>query len=332
MRISTIATIEDMPADPKQPPTFADIRAAHERIRPHIHRTPVFTCAHLDRLTSASLFFKCENLQRIGAFKIRGALNTVMQLTDEEAARGVVGHSSGNHAQAVARAARMRGIPAWLVMPEDAVALKVDAVRELGAEVVFCTTDINDRKRVVNEIIEHTGAYSIHPFDNPNIVAGAGTAALEFHEDCPGLDILMTPVGGGGIVCGSLITTAAIAPDCRVVGAEPEITDDAWRALKLGYPQINENTDTICDGLKAWISELTYRIMHEHGLQIERVSDAEVAAAMRLFWERMNLIIEASSATVLAAALSGRMDIAGRRVGMIITGGNVDLDRLPWKA
>src|SRR5690606_29643666 len=165
---------------------------------------------------------------------------------------------------------KMRGIPAWLVMPVDAVQLKVDAVRELGAQVVFCTTDINDRKRVVNEIIARTGAYSIHPFDNPNIVAGAGTAALEFHEDCPGLEILMTPVGGGGICCGSLITTAAMAPDCRVVGAEPEITDDAWRALTLGFPQLNEHTDTICDGLNAWNSELTYTIMRDHDLQNER--------------------------------------------------------------
>ncbi|MCB1221528.1 MAG: threonine/serine dehydratase [Planctomycetales bacterium] len=319
-----------MSADPKQPPVFADIQAAHARIRDWIHRTPVHTCAHLDSLTGARVFFKCENLQRIGAFKIRGALNTIMQLTDEEAARGVVGHSSGNHAQAVARAARMRGIPAWLVMPEDAVALKVDAVRELGAEVVFCTTDIEDRRRVVNEIIERTGAASVHPFDDPRIIAGQGTAALEFHEDCPGLDILMTPVGGGGIVCGSIITTQAIAPDCRVIAAEPEITDDAWRSLRIGSPQINDNTDTICDGLKAWISELTFGIMRDYELQVERVSDDEITAAMRLFWERTNLIIEASSATVLAAALSGRMDIAGKRVGMILTGGNVDLDRLPW--
>ncbi|MCB1186093.1 pyridoxal-phosphate dependent enzyme [bacterium] len=321
-----------MPADPKQPPSFADIQAAHERIRPYIHRTPVMTCAHLDELTGATLFFKCENLQRIGAFKLRGGLNAIMQIPDDIAPRGVVAHSSGNHAQAVAKAAALRGIPAYIVMPDDSVQLKVAAVRALGAELHFCTPEIEDRQRVVNEIIAEHNPTVIHPFDDPRIIAGQGTAAVELLEDVPELDHIITPVGGGGLMSGTLIAAAALSPRTVVLGSEPEITDDAWRALKHGFPQVNENTDTVCDGLKAWISELTYRIMRDHKLHIERVSDAETIAAMRLFWERTNTIIEASSATALAALLSGRMDIAGKRIGVILTGGNVDLDRLPWQA
>ena len=323
--------MSEQPASPsKQPPVFADIQAAHERIRPYIHRTPIMTCAHLNKLTGAELYFKCENLQRIGAFKLRGGLNAILQIPDDIAPRGVVAHSSGNHAQAVAKAAQLRGIPAFIVMPDDSVAVKIAAVRELGAQIRFCTPVIEDRQRVVSEIIAEHNPTVIHPFDDPRIIAGQGTAAIELIEDAPALDHIITPVGGGGLMCGTLVATAALSPRTVVLGSEPEITDDAWRSLKLGSPQINENTDTICDGLRAWISELTFNIMREHNLHIERVSDAESIAAMRLFWERTNTIIEASSATALAALLSGRLDIAGKRIGVILTGGNVDLDRLPW--
>ena len=317
--------------NPKQPPTFADIQAAHERIRPYIHRTPVISCAYLDKLTGAELHFKCENLQRIGAFKLRGGLNAILQIPADSAPRGVVAHSSGNHAQAVAKAAQLRGIPAFIVMPDDSVAVKIAAVRELGAQIRFCTPVIEDRQRVVSEIIAEHNPTVIHPFDDPRIIAGQGTAAIELIEDAPALDHIITPVGGGGLMCGTLVATAALSPRTVVLGSEPEITDDAWRSLKLGSPQINENTDTICDGLKAWISELTFNIMRDHRLQIERVSDAETVAAMRLFWERTNMIIEASSATALAALLSGRLSTHGKRIGVILTGGNVDLDRLPWQ-
>jgi len=319
------------PVIPKQPPSFADIEAAQERIRPYIHRTPVMSCAYLDKLTGASLFFKCENLQRIGAFKLRGALNTILQIPTETAPRGVVAHSSGNHAQAVAKAAQLRGIPAWIVMPDDSAIVKINAVRELGAEIRFCTPVIEDRQRVVNEIIAEHNPTVVHPFDDPRIIAGQGTAAIELIEDAVPLDHIITPVGGGGLMSGTLIATAALSPSTVVIGSEPQITDDAWRSLKLGSPQVNEHTDTVCDGLKAWISELTFNIMREHNLHIERVSDAETVAAMRLYWERTKMIIEASSATALAALLSGRFDIAGRRIGVILTGGNVDLDRLPWQ-
>jgi threonine dehydratase len=318
-------------SQPKQPPTFADIEAAHKRIRPYIHRTPVMSCAYLDKLTGAALYFKCENLQRIGAFKLRGGLNAILQIPDADALRGVVAHSSGNHAQAVAKAARVRGIPAYIVMPDDSVRVKIDAVRALGAEIRFCTPEIEDRQRVVTEIIVEHNPAVVHPFDDPHIIAGQGTAAIELLEDAPELDHIITPVGGGGLICGTLIATAALSPATVVLGSEPEITDDAWRSLKLGSPQINENTDTVCDGLKAWISELTFNIMRDHKLAIERVSDAETIAAMRLYWERTNTIIEASSATAVAALLSGRLDIKGRRIGVILTGGNVDLDRLPWQ-
>ncbi len=310
--------------------TIKDIRRAARRIEGKVHRTPVMTCRAINALAGASLHFKCENLQKVGAFKMRGATNAVFGLSDKEAARGVATHSSGNHAQALALAARLRGIPAYVVMPTSAPEVKRQAVAGYGAEIIPCQPTLAARESTLEKVVERTGAAFIHPYDNAMIIAGQGTAALELLEEVPGLDIVMAPVGGGGLLSGTAIATAAMAPAARIIAGEPAGADDAARSLAAGRIIPSENPRTIADGLLTSLGRLNFPIIRKHVESIWTVDDAAISAAMRLIWERMKIIVEPSSAVCLAAVLANPAEVAGRQVGIIISGGNVDLDHLPW--
>ncbi|MCB1183608.1 pyridoxal-phosphate dependent enzyme [bacterium] len=310
--------------------TIAEIRAAAERIAPHVHRTPVLTCTTLDTLAGARLFFKCENLQKVGAFKMRGASNAVFSLTDAEAAAGVATHSSGNHAQALALAARKRGVPAYIVMPRTAPEVKRAAVAGYGAEIIPCEPTLAAREATLEEVVARTGATFIPPYNDERIIAGQGTAALELLTDQPDLDVVMAPVGGGGLLAGTCVATRAMAPHAVVIAAEPAGADDAARSLAAGRIVPNASTDTVADGLLTNLGPLAFPIIRDHVLAIRTVTDAAIIAAMRLMWERMKIVVEPSSAVCLAAVLANPGDVNGRRVGIIVSGGNVDLARLPW--
>lgn len=311
-------------------PTIADIRQAAERIKPFVHRTPVLVCSALDEMSGASLFFKCENLQKVGAFKIRGACNTVFCLGDEQAARGVATHSSGNHAAAVALAARWRGVRAYVVMPENTPEVKKAAVASYGAEVTYCVPTLEARDETLAEVVKATGATVVHAYDDRRVIAGQGTAALELCEEVADLDVVMVPVGGGGLLSGTALAVSAVAPDAHVIAAEPEGADDAYRSLQAGriIPSVNPNT--IADGLLTSLGELTFPIIRDHVKEIVTVSEQAIIEAMRHIWERMKIIVEPSAAVPLGAILSGKLDVAGKSVGVILSGGNVDLERLPW--
>jgi threonine dehydratase len=309
-------------------PTFDDVKRAAERIRPHVHRTPVVTCASLDRIAGASLFLKCENLQKVGAFKARGATNAVLSLSEDEARRGVATHSSGNHAAALARAASIRGVPAHVVMPLSAPPVKRAAVEGYGARITECEPTLEAREATLADLVERTGATFIHPYDDPVIIAGQGTAALELVEDVPNLDAIIAPVGGGGLLSGTSIVGASSAVE--VYGAEPKGADDAFRSLRDGtlYPSVDPRT--VCDGLLTSLSELTFSIIREHVAGILTVSEEAVIEAMRLIWSRAKLVVEPSAAVTLAAVLEHGGGFGDRRLGLILSGGNVDLDHLPW--
>ncbi len=311
-------------------PTIDDVRAAARRIAPHVHRTPVATCATIDELTGCSIHFKCEQLQKVGAFKARGATNAVFSLDDDAAARGVCTHSSGNHAAALARAARLRGIPAHIVMPSTAPPVKRAAVAGYGAQITECEPTLEARETTLAEVQARTGATFIHPYDDPRVIAGQGTAALELLDEVPGLDIVMAPVGGGGLASGTVIAAAGVRPAVEVWGAEPAGADDAFRSLRDGrrYPSVRP--DTIADGLLTALSDRTFRILRRGLAGILTVDEDTIIRAMRLLWERAKLLVEPSAAVPLAAMLSDRDRFFGRRVGVILSGGNVDLDRLPW--
>jgi threonine dehydratase/serine racemase len=311
---------------------LAAVRAAAARIAPCAHRTPVMTCSTLDRMSGRSLFFKCEPLQKVGAFKFRGACNAVMKLSDRDAARGVVTHSSGNHAQALALAARLRGIEAHIVMPRNAKQVKVQAVEGYGGKVYLCEPNVEARTRMAAEVRERSGAVLIPPYDHPDIIAGQGTAALEFLEEVSDLDAIITPVGGGGLLSGSCITARALDPRIRLFAAEPAGADDAARSMAAGRLLPQTGPDTICDGLLTGLGDLTWPIIRDHVERVITVADAQTIDAMRLVWQRMKLIIEPSSAVAVAAALGEEFPRARgpQRVGVILSGGNVDLDHLPW--
>ena len=314
------------------PPGKSELAEARSRVERHAHRTPVMTSQYLDRLTGAQLFFKCENFQKVGAFKFRGACNAVFSLTPEELERGVVAHSSGNHAQALALAARLRGTRATLVMPENATAIKVAAVRDYGAEVVLCRPTQESREGETARIVEETGASLIHPFNDSRIVAGQSTAAQELLEDVTDLDILLAPVGGGGLLSGCALAAHHYSPKVRVIGAEPAAADDAARSLQEGRILPALPPTTIADGLLTSLGELTFSILRDHVEQIVTVDETSIVEAMRTVWERMKILIEPSSAVPVAALLMGGLEVQGKRVGVILSGGNVDLDRLPWQA
>ena len=311
-------------------PDFDAIKEAHARIRPFIHRTPVVTSRTLDRLCDAEIFFKCENLQRAGAFKYRGATNAVQSLDDETAQRGVATHSSGNHAQALALAARTRGIKAYVVMPRTAPAVKKAAVAGYGATIIPCEPTLRAREDTLAQVVTETGAHFVHPYDDPQVIAGQGTAAIELLEDAGALDVVITPVGGGGLLSGTAITVAALAPGARVLAAEPAGADDAARSLATGELQPSLNPATICDGLLTSLSPRTFAAIQKHVTAILTVSDDAVRHAMQLVMERMKLVVEPSAVVPLAALMTRRDEIPGRRVGVVFSGGNVDLRQLPW--
>ncbi len=308
--------------------TLDDIRRAHGRIRHHVHRTPVLTCTALDRAARRRLFFKCENFQKVGAFKFRGACNAILQLADAARSRGVVTHSSGNHAQAVALAASMQGIAAHVVMPTTAPGVKRRAVEGYGATVYPCEPTLAARERVAAEVVERTGARFIPPFDHPHIIAGQGTAALELLESVPQLDAIVAPVGGGGLLSGTCIAARGIDPALRVYAGEPAGADDAARSLAAGRLIPQTSPDTIADGLLTSLGELTWPIIRDHVAGIITVTDVQIRRAQRLVWERMKIIIEPSAAVAVAAVLSPEFGAKSdaRRVGIILSGGNVDLD------
>jgi threonine dehydratase len=312
--------------------TLPDILLAAERIQPYAHRTPVLTCRSLDQRVQAQVFMKCENLQKAGAFKFRGAANAVFSLTNQEAQGGVAAHSSGNHAQALALAARLRGIPAYIVMPNSAPQVKIDAVRGYGGQITLCEPTLEARENTLAQVIGRTGAVEIHPYNNAKVIAGAGTAALELLQEIPNLDVILAPVGGGGLLSGTAIAAAESRPGIRVIAAEPEMADDAFRSLQAGQILPSENPHTIADGLKTSLGTLTYPIIRQRVEQIVTVSEAGIIAGMRFIWERAKIIVEPSAATVIGLLLERKIELAGKRVGVIVSGGNVDLDKLPWQA
>ncbi len=311
-------------------PTFADIQKAHEHIRPYIHRTPVLSSKSINEIVGAELFFKCENLQKVGAFKFRGACNSVFSLSDEEAKNGVCTHSSGNHAAALALAARMRGIPAYIVMPENAPQIKKVAVAGYGAQITFCEPTLAARESTLKQVAEKTGATEIHPYNYFNVICGQGTAAKELIEEIGALDVVMAPVGGGGLLSGTALSTKALLPGARVIAAEPAGADDAFRSFysKTLHPSVAAKT--IADGLLTSLGSITFELILSNVDQIATVSEESIVAAMRMIWERMKIIIEPSSAVPLAAILENKVDVKGQKVGIILSGGNVDLGKLPF--
>ncbi|MGH8280474.1 MAG: threonine ammonia-lyase [Gammaproteobacteria bacterium] len=310
--------------------TFADIQAAAARIAPHVQRTPIMTCDWIDRRLGAQVFFKCEMFQDTGAFKQRGASNAVFALPEARLHAGVATHSSGNHGAALALAARQRGIHATIVMPENASAYKKRLVAEYDAEIIFCTASMQGRETALADYVRRSGATMIHPYNDPLIMAGQGTAALELHTEVPDLDLVLTPVGGGGLLSGTAVATRALHPHCRVIGVEPAGADDAWRSLKAGRIESLTHPVTVADGLRATIGPLTFAVIRTHVDAIVRVDEPAIVAAMRTLWERMKILVEPSSAVVLAALHTGAVEVKGQRVGVILSGGNVDLDALPW--
>jgi threonine dehydratase len=313
-----------------QLPTYTNIEKAHDRIRPHIHHTPVYSSQSINQIVGAELFFKCENLQKVGAFKFRGACNSVFSLTPEEAKNGVCTHSSGNHAAALALAARMRGIPAYIVMPENAPEIKKLAVAGYGAQITFCQPTLDARESTLKMVAAKTGATEIHPYNNFNVICGQGTAAKELIEEIGALDLVIAPVGGGGLLSGTALSTKALLPGALVIGAEPAGADDAFRSFysKTLIPSVDPKT--IADGLLTSLGSLTFPIILNEVDQIVTVSEERIVTAMRMIWERMKIIVEPSSAVPLAAILENNSSFSGKRIGIILSGGNVDLGRLPF--
>src|SRR6266540_3491124 len=306
------------------------IRAAHERIRLYISHTPVLTSSRLDKASGASLFFKCENFQKIGAFKARGATNAVFSLDDATARRGVATHSSGNHGAALARAAKLRGIPAHIVMPSNSAKVKVRAVASYGAQIVSCEPTEAARESACAEVIAKTGATLIHSFENEDVIAGQGTAVVEFLEDVPEIDLVMCPVGGGGLLCGTAVEAKSMRRKIQVIAVEPANADDAAQSFRAGRRIHTEKKFTIADGLRTNVGAPNFAIIQHYVDDIVTVSEEAIIAAMRTVWETMKIIVEPSAAVPYAAIQEGRIDVAEKRVGIILTGGNVDLDALPW--
>jgi len=306
------------------------VRQAHARIRGRIHRTPVLTSARLDELCGARLFFKCENFQKTGSFKARGALNAVLSLTDAEASRGVATHSSGNHAAALSWAARIRGVPAFVVMPRTASPFKLAAVERYGGRIVLCEPTHKAREAAAEKVVAETGAALVHPFNDPRVFAGQGTAALELLDEVPDLDAVLCPVGGGGLLAGSALVASGLRPGIRVYAGEPEGAADTSASFSSGVRQGVENPSSIADGLLATVGDLTFPIIRLHVDAVATVSEGEITGAMRRLMEVMKIAVEPSGAVGYAAASGGKLAIAGARVGIILSGGNVDLERTSW--
>ena len=312
-------------------PTLHDIRAAAQRIKPYIHRTPVLTNESLDQRTGAQVYLKCENLQKVGAFKFRGACNAVFSLGEEEAARGVSTHSSGNHAQALALAAKLRDIPAYIVMPRNAPKVKKEAVAGYGGVITFCEPTLEARESTLRKIAEETGSTVIHPYDNEHVIAGQGTAALELLEDIADLDVIIAPIGGGGLISGTSIAATEIRKDIRVIAGEPEMADDAYRSVRAGEIIPSVNPKTVADGLLTSLGKITFPIIQERVEQIITVSESAIIESMKFVWERAKIVIEPSAAVAIGVLWERKIDLSGLKVGVILSGGNVDLEKLPWQ-
>ena len=313
-------------------PTQTDLLVTHEAIHPFVHRTPILTNRSINASTAgARLFFKCENFQKIGAFKMRGGASAALRFTPAQRERGLATHSSGNHAQAVAKAAQVLGVPAYIVMPHDAPAVKVAAVKGYGAEITYCENTPHDRQQALDRVVARTGAAFIHPFDDYGVIAGQATAAMELIEDidCV-LDVIMTPVGGGGLLAGTALAARYFSIRAKVYGAEPAGVDDAARSLASGKIELNATNTTVADGLRTHLGERNFRIIKQYVPRILVVSDEEIVAAMRMIWVRMKIIVEPSCSVPLAAVLKYPDAFAGKNVGIVLTGGNVDVDRLPF--
>ena len=311
-------------------PNYSDVERAHEIVQKYAHRTPVLSSVSINQIVGAELFFKCENLQKVGAFKFRGACNAVFSLSEEDAHKGVATHSSGNHAAALALAARMRGIAAHIVMPENSPEIKKKAVAGYGAKITFCKPTLQARESTLAQVIEETGATEIHPYNNFHVIAGQGTAAKELIEDQSEFDVLMAPVGGGGLLSGTAISIKHLLPACKVIAAEPAGADDAYRSFHSGKLVPSENPKTIADGLLTSLGERNFAIILEKVDDIVTVSEENMVEAMRMIWERMKIIIEPSSAVPLAAILEKKVDVQGKKVGIILSGGNLDFGKLPF--
>ncbi|MGJ8590261.1 MAG: beta-hydroxyaspartate dehydratase BhcB [Yoonia sp.] len=311
-------------------PTFDDMLAAHERIAPHIRRTPVRTSNYLDELSGAQLFFKCENFQEPGAFKVRGATNAVFGLDVRQAEKGVATHSSGNHASCLSYAAMLRGIPCNVVMPRTAPQAKKDTVRRYGGKITECEPSTSSREAAFAEVQVATGGDFVHPYNDPRVIAGQGTCSKEFIEQTDGLDMVVAPIGGGGMISGTCLTLATLAPETKVIAAEPEQADDAYRSFKAGYIIADDAPKTIADGLLVPLKDLTWYFVSNHVSEIYTASEQEIINAMKLIWKHLRVVMEPSSAVPLATILKNPDAFRGKRVGLIITGGNVDLDKLPW--
>jgi threonine dehydratase len=310
--------------------TLKEIELAHDRIRSFIHRTPILTNKSLNELSGASLYFKCENFQKGGAFKIRGATNTVEQLTQAEIEKGVVTTSSGNHGAALSMAVTRRGGGTKVVMPNNTPKIKINNVERNGGEVVWCEPEQSSRESVLADLVEQTGAIVVHPYNDERIVAGQGTCAKELMEDEPNLDMIICPVSGGGLLSGTLLAAKGMKPEIMVYGAEPSEADDAYRSLKSGKIETNKSIDTVCDGLRAQLGNVPFPIIQEFVDGIITVTETEIIEAMKMVWERMKIIAEPSSVITLGALLKSKDKFSGKKVGLILSGGNVDLNQLPW--
>lgn len=311
-------------------PTLKDMKTARERITPFIHRTPVLTSEFLNNLTGAELFFKCENFQKAGAFKVRGACNAVFSLSDDKLSKGVATHSSGNHALSLSYAAGRRNIPCHVVMPHTAPQAKKDAVKGYGGIITECEPSTSSREEVFAQIEAKTGAEFVHPYNDPRVISGQATCSAELIEQVEGLDAVVAPIGGGGMISGTCLTLSNLAPTTKIYAAEPEMADDAARSFVAGYIIADDAPETVADGLKVPLKELTWHFVKNHVSDILTASEQEIVDAMKLIWKRMKIVVEPSSAVPLATILKNKQVFAGKRVGLIITGGNVDLDALPW--
>jgi threonine dehydratase len=311
-------------------PDIETIRSAASRIKPFVKHTPVFTCQSFNRMVNAELFFKCENFQKVGAFKFRGASNAVFSLSAQEADCGVATHSSGNHAQALSLAAKNRGIKAHIVMPGNAPQVKIRAVEGYGGNIIFCEPTLLARETALAHLVEETGATFIHPSNDYQVIAGQGTTSLEFLEEVDNLDVVMAPVGGGGLLSGTALTVSALSPQTKVIGAEPEGADDAYRSFYQGKLIPSINPQTIADGLLTSLGDKTFPIIRKYVHQIVTVSEQAIIFSMRIIWERMKIVIEPSAAVPFGALLENKIDVKGKRIGIIISGGDVDLEKLPF--
>jgi threonine dehydratase len=311
-------------------PTFEDIITAHERIKSVVHKTPVLSSSSINKILNTELYFKCENFQKVGAFKFRGASNAVLSLSKEQASKGIATHSSGNHAAALALAASMKGIPSFIVMPNNAPEIKKIAVAGYGGKITFCEPTLKAREETLDNVVKKTGATVIHPYNNFNVICGQGTACKELLEEINGLDIIIAPVGGGGLLSGTSISARAINPNIKVYGAEPSNADDAFRSFHSGKIIPSDNPHTLADGLLTSLAPITFEIIRKNVDDILCVSEESIVSAMRMIWERMKIIIEPSSAVTLAAVMSNPELFKGKKTGLILSGGNVDVKKLPF--